>query len=700
MSEQTIQESLYSIPVQLDKYICRSLGATTIKDLVKNKEISGLTVKECDKIKANKLDVLILNKDREIVVFIEMKEPNKLRTERLRRMAKYQELDVARRTKAKIYMLSDGDTFIWINPITGELIIDENDKPITRKINPKDLSPEQNKELAEFIDDVCYCINDTNNKLIPKEYIDPTPLAQKVARILQNMSLSSAKNSLYTFVEIFTFKFLSDISVLKGIYSFDGIYSIHSKQGSKDAFLQYLTTVRKKLLELFPPNPEDGTTIINGRIFHTEVDDIGNPVIHESSADCFGKLLDCFKEYETGHGKFLYINKDFKSKLFETFMKNSTDKDGMGQFFTPLKVVQEMVRMVDIKEGMCICDPACGVGKFLLEAASKISNPFYFENGTLKSKINLVGMEKKMEDNTYDLTTILAKSNMLIYYSDLFKNNCDSVEKIQKLSEEMLNKVVTSSHTTLGTLEKLYLEKYDLILANPPYYQSAAISEASKAVKIQTTENKAYTSGGRGIEALFTEWIIKSLKKGGTANIILPDGIFTNIGNDKLKQLIIENCYIESIISLPVGTFFNTPKKTFILTVHKRTDDERNVIQPYPIYTYLCSTIGETMDTYRFDISQNDLHDSVDLYNLYRSNKENAIAISAINDNPRAKLISINEFGVEQNWNIELFWSDEEKIELGIKKKDTVMSLDEFSGYIAELISDIKNYQEAIECLK
>ena len=36
MSEQTIQEGLYSIPVQLDKYICRSLGATTIKDLVKN----------------------------------------------------------------------------------------------------------------------------------------------------------------------------------------------------------------------------------------------------------------------------------------------------------------------------------------------------------------------------------------------------------------------------------------------------------------------------------------------------------------------------------------------------------------------------------------------------------------------------------------------------------------------------------------
>ena len=195
MSEQTIQEGLYSIPVQLDKYICRSLGATTIKDLVKNKEVTGLTIKECDKIKANRPDVLILNKDKQIVVFIEMKEPDKLKTEKLQRLAKYQELGVARQVKAKIYMLSDGETFIWINPITGARITDENDKPITRKINPKNLSPEQNKELAD-------CINDSNNKIMPKEYIDPTPLAQKVARILQNMSLSSAKNSLYTIASV------------------------------------------------------------------------------------------------------------------------------------------------------------------------------------------------------------------------------------------------------------------------------------------------------------------------------------------------------------------------------------------------------------------------------------------------------------------------------------------------------------------
>lgn len=498
---------------------------------------------------------------------------------------------------------------------------------------------------------------------------------------------------------MFTFKFLSDIGILKGIYSFDSVYDIYTTQTDKDAFKQYLTTVREQLLVLFPV-AEDNTTIINGRLFHTQVDEMGNPIIIDSAADCFGCLLDCFKEYENEHGKFLYINKDFKSKLFETFMKNSSDKDGMGQFFTPLKVVQEMVRMVDVREGMKICDPACGVGKFLLEASSKLSNPFYFENGTFKCSIELYGMEKRMEDNNDDLTTILAKSNLLIYYSDLFKNNSDDINRIQTLSNELLSMVIKSSHSTLGTLEKLVPEEYSLILANPPYYQSAVITEASKTIKLPDGVTSAYTTGGRGIEGLFTEWIIKSLKKGGEANIILPDGIFTNIANDKLKKLILDTCYIESIISLPVGTFFNTPKKTFILTLHKKTDRELTVTQPYPVFTYLCSTIGETLDTYRFDVEESDLRDGVDLYTLYKSNKSLPLVLNTVKDNPRAKLLEIDLFDKDDSWDINLHWSDEEKENLGIKKKDNIMSLDEFNGYISELIGEIKNYQEALGCLK
>ena len=53
-----------------------------------------------------------------------------------------------------------------------------------------------------------------------------------------------------------------------------------------------------------------------------------------------------------------------------------------------------------------------------------------------------------------------------------------------------------------------------------------------------------------------------------------------------------------------------------------------------------------------------------------------------------------------RNWDINLHWSDDEKEALGIKKKDNIMSVDEFNSFVSELINDIKDYQEAISCLK
>ena len=199
---------------------------------------------------------------------------------------------------------------------------------------------------------------------------------------------------------------------------------------------------------------------------------------------------------------------------------------------------------------------------------------------------------------------------------------------------------------------------------------------------------------------MLVEWIIKSLKKNGEANIVLPDGIFTNIGNTNLKEFILNTCYIECIVSLPVGTFFNTLKKTFILTLHKKNDKELNKKQPYLVYTYLCSTIGETMDIYRFDIDENDLHNCVDLYQIYKSNKDNSKAKDIVKNDPRAKLINIDHFTKDSNWDIDLCWSDKEKEDLGIKKADSTMSISELELFIDDLFNDIKEYKENLKCLK
>lgn len=694
MSEQTIQNNLYSIPVTiLDKYTCLSLGATTIKDLIAAKELKNVKV---SKNLGKKPDVLIVNKNKEVVVFIEFKKPEEFNTDAKKKKAITQEIDVAKEIGAKIYVVSDGDTFLWLNPVTKNFIVDDKGNKIKREIKPKS----EAKKLADFIDLVSLSISKNNDTIFKLEDIDPTDLAKKIAGILKRMTFASAKMSLYTFVEVFLFKYLSDINVLQGDNSFSKIYSLYNEDKSvrktdADILGAYLEGPREQMKLLFPEG-EDGTTIVNGQIFHVKKGLDGHYIEEDSHALCFKNIMDEFAKYEKQNGKFINISRDFKSKLFETFMKNSEDKSDMGQFFTPLKIVKEMVDMVTVTNGMKICDPASGVGKFLLEAATNI--PFEIKNGKLISGVTLKGLEKQMSGRD-DITTILAKANMLIYFSKLFKDNND-VKTIQYLSENLLNKTFYSSKKALGTLEKMKENEYDLILANPPYYQDATISKLA-------SETGFYKAKGNGVEALFLEWIVRSLKYGGTANIVLPDGIFTNLGNTNLKQLVLDTCYIESIISLPVGSFFNTPKKTYILTLHKKSEEdiESNKKQDFRIFTYVCKSIGEELNVNRFDTpDDNDLHNAVVKYNSYK-NLQNKNDIqepfkSWFEADGKMKLLSIDNFPASENWNIDNFWSDEEKITLGFKEADNVMTLEEFKSFCDELMNDITNYKEAIECLK
>lgn len=93
------------------------------------------------------------------------------------------------------------------------------------------------------------------------------------------------------------------------------------------------------------------------------------------------------------------------------------------------------------------------------------------------------------------------------------------------------------------------------------------------------------------------------------------------------------------------------------------------------------------------------LNDAIDIsFNM--KGKSHSMVQNAVNDNPRAKLLKIEKFGKDDNWDINLHWTDEEKEALGIKKKDNIMNLDEFNGYISELIDEIHDYQGAIEWLK
>ena len=698
-SEQIIQNDIYSNNTSiLDKYECLSLGATTINSLMKSSIIKEYKVNK--KISIKKPDVLIVDSEKNVIIYVEQKIPSRLKSEKDIKDAINQELDVAKAINAKIYVVSDGSSYIWINPKTGNPIIDENGNLINLEIKPK----ENGKEVAKLINDILLSISEKSDQILKKEFLDPTDLAVKINRKLVNLTFASAKMSLYTFVELFLFKYLSDIGVLSGDSSFDFIAKMYKDSYKKidpsitDAKIlrKYLNGARETMKTLFPSG-KDGTSIINGQVFHVEKDEYNQDISLDNTDKIFKEVILEFENYEKENGKFLNISTDFKSKLFETFMKNSDEKSDMGQFFTPLKIVNEMIEMVDIHEGMSICDPACGVGKFILEAIeNKISDFYSYRDGKLKTQIEIIGLEKLM-NGADDLTIILAKANMLIYFSELFKKN-NSLQDVKNISKSLLNESYYLYQTLLGTLGELEENKYDLILANPPYYQSKVMMETAR-------DTGYYHLNGAGVESLFLEWILKSLKPGGTANVVLPDGIFSNYANSKLKECILNNFFIESIISLPVGAFFTTPKKTYILTVRKATDKEKeeNIKQDYPVFTYIATSIGESLDVYRFDIDENDLKEAVAKYNFYRKEDKNNLRDlikTHIESDSKLKLIDIKEFDKDKSWIIENFWSEEEKIEIGLKKAKKIVTVDEFQMLIDDMISLMNEFKEELEWLK
>ncbi len=695
MSEQTIQNALYAESVSiLDKYECLSLGNTTINDLIRNKVIWNTKISK--KNSAKKPDVLILNKMRQIIIYQEQKMPQRLNSEKGILQAVEQEIDVARELRAKIYVVSDGERFIWINPLTKERIRNVDGHPVEMPVKPK----ENAKKLVSLINEILLSIDQSNNQILQKEYLDPKELAEKTNKILKHLTFASAKKCLYTFVEVFLFKYLSDINILTKENSFQYIYSLYQDHETDDATVlgKYIDGPRETM-KMLCPEGEDGTGIINGQVFHVERDSLNNYVSVDNTDTVFRQVIVEFKKYELENGKFINISRDFKSKLFETFMKNSDERTNMGQFFTPLKVVQEMVNMVDIKEGMRICDPACGVGKFLLEAVEDNFDDFFYvdENGKLVQKVQIFGYDKMMAEND-DITIILAKANMLIYFSKLFTEN-NNAAQVQQLSKQLLNGTFQLSKTLLGTLEGVEQNTYDVIFANPPYYQEKLLTDEAK-------RTGQYTWNGVGIEALFLEWIVRSLAYGGIANIVLPDGLFSNINNKNLKRELKRMCCIESIISLPRNTFFNTSKKTYILTVKKKSlrEIEQNIEQNYPVFCYICSSIGETLDKDRFDEpDQNDLHESVCKYNYFK-NLPNKFEMQEpfktyFSQDIRFKAISVKCFENHKSWIIENWWSDDEKVAMGVKDPVDLLDAEDLENAIEDVIKVMSDCKQKVKAV-
>ncbi|MCY4616889.1 MAG: N-6 DNA methylase [Chloroflexi bacterium] len=455
----------------------------------------------------------------------------------------------------------------------------------------------------------------------------------------------------------------------------------------RDALTHYANICRKEIQELFPRG-DDGTTIINGTIF---VNEQGAP--NFAQAGLFCEILEHLQQYDSEFGSFKYIRREFKTRLYESFLRQNPGIKFLGQYFTPRNVVRAMVAMSGVRHlraGARVCDPFCGVGGFLLELIAEnesIQQQFTPKDGKVKPRITLVGYDKGSDEKDDERTIILAKANMLIYFSDLLALY-RTRENLEAFAIGGLNQVFHLLRSNLGTFGVVDDEPDDLILTNPPY-----VTSGSASLRRAITENSLdahYTFGGRGTEALAAEWVVRNLRDGGEGLLVVPDGL---LRQTEVLRALKRYCLIRGIVSLPLRTFYSTPKKTYILSIMNK--DRIDQLQEDPVFAYVASEIGETRDADRFATEQNDLVDMTDSFNQFKGAPAAFKASSA-----RCKTIPYATFDQMTTWMVDReCWSDAERADLGVVEADPVMSIGEYADEavrLSELASDLSTYAESV----
>lgn len=659
-------------------YRLLNIGGTTLKAL---KERGLIPQRDYEGSQARKPDMLILDqrsKDVRVVAAVEYKD------DLFRDDGVSQAATMGALLGAKYCITTDNAQSSWFlsaddgafNPILDETGLNFSKLYVSPDAS---VSPDLISNALAAVEEVDLKLH--GNRLQSDKALNPTALAKSVWQDIYTAGdYPTPERALATFVEIFMFKFLSDLGVLDEDESGHELSFGAVFKKSDDKCLKYYTdTVRPYIKNtLFPPG-SDGTTILNGFAFdHANRDH--NHV--------FKKVLRKFKNFEAdaeNGGLLIDIDREFKSRLYEEFLKGSVGQRSLGQFFTPRRLMGGIVDMAEVEalpSGARVADPACGVGGFPMETAARRarllgSSDFPMEvvdgQAVIRPRIEYRGFDKG-SSQTESLAIILAKANFVIYQSELLKKAPNATRAMSG----MFNTIFRAySDTSLGSLVEIQENYYDLILSNPPYVASGArnLKEAAERSGVD------YSAGGKGVEALFVEKMLRELRPGGRAFIIIPDGLLLRgqPQDRRLRDWITKTCFVDALVSLPVKTFFATPKKTYILAVTKKNNE--GDVQKHPVFAYMVSSIGETLDANRFATSENDMPDLARRFRQFRA------ILSHYGDQPaeiveeisaKVKYIPLKHVTSARTWIVDKFWSPGELINLGLDDVKVELSEDEF----------------------
>ncbi|MFW9865896.1 MAG: N-6 DNA methylase [Candidatus Thorarchaeota archaeon] len=272
---------------------------------------------------------------------------------------------------------------------------------------------------------------------------------------------------------------------------------------------------------------------------------------------------------------------------FEVFVSKKLKEDG-GQFFTPISVVEFMVKYLNPDIGDKIIDPACGHGGFLLEVIdhiwNKISkNPSLSDEEKNDKKVSIIsdlyGIDKDFTLSKISkiYIEILTKGKCNIFCEDSLDPNSYQIEVKKKIRDDKFDYVFTNPPfgAKIPIDDKKILENYEL------GYQWKFSSK-----EIWERQNRLLQK--QPPQILFIERCVQLLTEGGKLGIVLPEGIFGNPSDRYIWHYLKSKGKILGIASLDQNTFQPyTSNKTSILFFEKSSKVPEDYYLDFAIVNYI-----------------------------------------------------------------------------------------------------------------
>lgn len=228
---------------------------------------------------------------------------------------------------------------------------------------------------------------------------------------------------------------------------------------------------------------------------------------------------------------FTYDHSENLGNAFEYLLSVMGSQGDAGQFRTTRHIIDFIVDVVDPKKDETILDPACGTAGFLISAYKHILRQHDGEDDPSQKEKALTPDERErlMEHFVgYDISPDMVRLSLVNMYLHGFQS--------PKIFE----------YDTLSS-EDRWDERYDVILANPPFMTPKGGIIPHKRFSIRA--NKA--------EILFLDYIANHINTRGRAGIIVPVGILFHETDAyvQVRKQLIENKQVWAVVSFPAGIF-------------------------------------------------------------------------------------------------------------------------------------------------